>query len=122
MSTATAARKPSKKPAAAATANARDDQGVVMIVGRDNDNKIPLAFLSRRDNHNPAATAKITPLTVAAFSSRLSRYTLLLIGFAGGFRRSAIVGLNCDDLERVRQGLIFTLRRSKARDAVGMLP
>ena len=38
---------------------------------------------------------------------------LLLIGFAGGFRRSEIVGLNCDDIERVRQGLIITLRRSK---------
>jgi site-specific recombinase XerD len=38
---------------------------------------------------------------------------LLLIGFAGGFRRSEIVGLNCDDVECVRQGLIITLRRSK---------
>ena len=39
---------------------------------------------------------------------------LLLIGFAGGFRRSEIVGLDCDDVERVRQGLIVTLRRSRA--------
>jgi len=38
---------------------------------------------------------------------------LLLIGFAAGFRRSEIVGLNCGDVERVRQGLIITLRRSK---------
>jgi integrase len=38
---------------------------------------------------------------------------LLLIGFAGGFRRSEIVGLNCDNVERVRQGLIVTNRRSK---------
>jgi len=38
---------------------------------------------------------------------------LLLIGFAGWFRRSEIVGLNCDDVEDVRQGLIITLRRSK---------
>ncbi len=38
---------------------------------------------------------------------------LLLIGFAGGFRRSEIVGLDCDDIERVRQGLIVTLIRSK---------
>ncbi len=38
---------------------------------------------------------------------------LLLIGFAGGFRRSEVVGLNCDDFERVRQGLIVSLRRSK---------
>ena len=38
---------------------------------------------------------------------------LLLIGFAGGFRRSEIVGLDCSDVERVRQGLIVTPRRSK---------
>jgi integrase len=38
---------------------------------------------------------------------------LLLIGFAGGFRRSELVALNCGDVERVRQGMILTLRRSK---------
>jgi integrase len=38
---------------------------------------------------------------------------LLLVGFAGGFRRSEIVGLNRDDVERARHGLIVTLRRSK---------
>ena len=38
---------------------------------------------------------------------------LLLVGFACGFRRSEIVALNCEDVERVRQGLIITLRRSK---------
>jgi hypothetical protein len=31
--------------------------------------------LSRRDNHHPAATAKMAILIVAAFPSRLSRYT-----------------------------------------------
>jgi integrase len=38
---------------------------------------------------------------------------LLLIGFAGGFRRSELVGLDLADLEFVREGLIVTLRRSK---------
>jgi len=38
---------------------------------------------------------------------------LLLLGFAGGFRRSELIGLNCDDLVLVRQGLEVTLRRSK---------
>jgi integrase len=38
---------------------------------------------------------------------------LLLIGFAGGFRRSEIVGLDVADIEIVRQGLIVHLRRSK---------
>jgi integrase len=45
---------------------------------------------------------------------------LLLVGFAGGFRRSELVGLDCADIERVRQGLIVTLRRSKTdQDGVG---
>lgn len=38
---------------------------------------------------------------------------LVLLGFAGAFRRSEIVGLNRDDIELVPQGLIVTLRRSK---------
>ncbi|PZU19294.1 MAG: integrase [Shinella sp.] len=38
---------------------------------------------------------------------------LLLIGFAGGFRRSELVGLNVEDIEHVRQGVIVTLHRSK---------
>ena len=38
---------------------------------------------------------------------------LLLIGFAGGFRRSELVGLKVEDIEWVRQGLVAHLRRSK---------
>lgn len=38
---------------------------------------------------------------------------LLLIGFAGGFRRSELVGLDCNDFGAVRHGLEVTLRRSK---------
>jgi hypothetical protein len=38
---------------------------------------------------------------------------LLLLGFAGGFRRSELVGLDCADIEFVRQGFIITLRHSK---------
>lgn len=38
---------------------------------------------------------------------------LLLLGFAGGFRRSELVGLDRRDIEAVRQGLIVHLRRSK---------
>lgn len=38
---------------------------------------------------------------------------LLLIGFAGGFRRSELVGLDVDDVEAVRQGVVLHLRRSK---------
>jgi integrase len=38
---------------------------------------------------------------------------LLLIGFAGGFRRSELVGLDIGDLTWVRQGIVVRLRRSK---------
>jgi len=38
---------------------------------------------------------------------------LLLLGFAGAFRRSELVSLNVEDLEFTRDGLKVTLRRSK---------
>ena len=38
---------------------------------------------------------------------------LLLLGFAGAFRRSELVGLDRGDLEFVRQGLVVNLRYSK---------
>lgn len=45
---------------------------------------------------------------------------LLLLGFAGAFRRSEVIGLDVADIEHVRQGVIVTLRRSKTdQDAQG---
>ncbi|MEP9373859.1 site-specific integrase [Mesorhizobium sp. KR1-2] len=38
---------------------------------------------------------------------------LLLVGFAGAFRRSELIGLDVADIEQVRQGIVVTLRRSK---------
>jgi integrase len=38
---------------------------------------------------------------------------LLLLGFAGGFRRSEMVGLNLDDLRFTADGLVVLVRRSK---------
>jgi site-specific recombinase XerD len=38
---------------------------------------------------------------------------LLLLGFAGAFRRSELVGLDVEDLEFSRAGLVVLLRRSK---------
>ncbi len=38
---------------------------------------------------------------------------MLLLGFAGGFRRSEIVGLTVDDVDFRTEGAVVTLRRSK---------
>lgn len=38
---------------------------------------------------------------------------LLLVGFAGAFRRSELVGLNMEDVEFTADGLVVILRRSK---------
>lgn len=38
---------------------------------------------------------------------------LLLVGFAGAFRRSELVALACADVARRREGLVLTVRRSK---------
>lgn len=39
--------------------------------------------------------------------------SLLLVGFAGGFRRAELVGLNIEDFSFVRQGMVINLRHSK---------
>jgi integrase len=45
---------------------------------------------------------------------------LLLIGFAGGLRRSELTAINVIDFERVREGIVLTIRRSKTdQDGVG---
>jgi integrase len=45
---------------------------------------------------------------------------LLLLGFAGGLRRSELAAINLVDFERVREGIILTIRRSKTdQDGVG---
>jgi integrase len=70
-----------------------------------------------------AAQRQATPLLkddllaiVAAMGERLQDRrdrALLLLGFAGAFRRSELVALNVDDLEAVAEGLIVSVRRSK---------
>jgi site-specific recombinase XerC len=45
---------------------------------------------------------------------------ILLLGFAGAFRRSELVALNVDDLEETAEGMLVTLRRSKTdQEGVG---
>jgi len=69
------------------------------------------------------ATVKKTPVRVANLRAcfetastdpaGIRNRALLLIGYAGAFRRSELVGLDLADVERTHEGIIITLRRSK---------
>lgn len=51
--------------------------------------------------------------TLDASPSNVRDRALVLLGYAGAFRRSELVALNIGDVERTAEGLIVTLRRSK---------
>lgn len=61
-----------------------------------------------------AAIVRQLPATRIGLRDR----ALLLVGFAGAFRRSELAALNWEDLEEQPQGLAVTIRRSKT-DAEG---
>jgi site-specific recombinase XerD len=60
---------------------------------------------------------------VATAPDRLSGLrdsALLLLGFAGAFRRSELVALDVADIEETQTGLLVTIRRSKTdQEAMG---
>jgi integrase len=62
-------------------------------------------------------------VVLAAMGDRLKDLrdkALLLLGFAGGLRRSELIAINCNDLERTQLGVILTIRRSKTnQEGVG---
>jgi site-specific recombinase XerC len=62
-----------------------------------------------------AATADIViAMSPTATSLRaLRNRAIILLGFAGAFRRSELVALNVEDLEEAPEGMLVTLRRSK---------
>ena len=56
--------------------------------------------------------------TEASFAQR--NRAVLLLGFAGAFRRSELVALNVEDLEETPEGLLVTIRRGKTdQEALG---
>jgi site-specific recombinase XerD len=65
--------------------------------------------------HKKAATADITIAMAATGTSlrALRDRAVLLLGFAGAFRRSELVALDVADVEDVPEGLLITIRRSK---------
>jgi integrase len=63
----------------------------------------------------PLLTADILKMLDALGGSLLGSRdrALLLVGFAGGFRRSEIVSLDVEDVSETADGLVVRLRRSK---------
>jgi site-specific recombinase XerC len=62
-----------------------------------------------------AATADIViaMLPMATSLRALRNRAIILLGFAGAFRRSELVALDVEDLEETPEGMLATLRRSK---------
>lgn len=63
----------------------------------------------------PTVTADIKAMVASLPDSLLGirDRALLLVGFAGGFRRSELVALDVEDFEFKREGLVVTIRKSK---------
>jgi site-specific recombinase XerD len=68
-----------------------------------------------QEGKSPAVTADVRAMVATLSETFLGirDRALLLLGFAGAFRRSELVGLDVRDLEFSRAGLVVTLRRSK---------
>ncbi len=63
----------------------------------------------------PAVTDAVRLMVAAVPATPVGRRdrALLLLGFAGAFRRSELVALDVADVRQTRDGLVVTLRRSK---------
>lgn len=70
---------------------------------------------TRQEGKAPALTEDIRAMvdTLPDNLLGLRDRALLLIGFAGAFRRSELVGLDVEQVEQTKQGLVITLSRSK---------
>jgi site-specific recombinase XerD len=98
--------------------------------GHDSPTSTPAvsAVLAGIAREKGSASTKKTPLDVPMLAQAIKAApagllgmrdrALLLLGFAGAFRRSEVVSLSVADLEFRREGLVVTLRRSKT-DAEG---
>jgi integrase len=95
---------------------------------RDPQVRLPFQGIRRTlgaapDQNNPATTAEvramIEQLDLRALSGARDR-ALLLVGFAGAFRRSELVSLDVGDVAFSADGLVVQLRRSKTdQEGVG---
>jgi site-specific recombinase XerD len=72
----------------------------------------PRCCAQQEDARHRRARDRNAPLAGTRLSSTRDR-ALLLIGFAGAFRRSELVALNLEDIEETAEGLRVAIRRSK---------
>jgi integrase len=70
---------------------------------------------TRQQGKEAAVTEDVRAMVAALPPSPTGRRdrALLLLGFAGAFRRSELVALDVEDVQRTRDGLVVTLRRGK---------
>ncbi len=78
-------------------------KGIRRTLGRAPSQKSPVLVEGLR------SMTRLAPNTRGGIRDK----ALLLIGFAGAFRRSELVGLNVEDFEFTEDGLLVALRRSK---------
>jgi integrase len=78
-------------------------QGIRRTIGTAPEGKAPVVTADVR------AMVDALPANLLGVRDR----ALLLVGFAGAFRRSELVGLDVSDVEETGDGLVVTLRRSK---------
>ena len=81
--------------------------GIKRRKGSYQKGKKPLLINSLKEIINVIDNKKISEI------EQLRDRTILLIGFAGGFRRNEIVSLDHEDLDFVSEGLKINLKRSK---------
>ncbi len=91
--------------------------------------KAVMRGIRRTHGAAPKRTAPATAERIIAMAPQpdgrlatLRDRALLLLGFAGAFRRSELVTLNVEDIEEVAEGLRVTIRRGKTdQEARGMV-
>ena len=82
--------------------------------------RVVLRGIRRRVGTAPRRAAPLSLVDLRAAVARvpaglrgLRDRAMLLLGFAGAFRRSELVALDVDDIEQVDEGIVVTVRRSK---------
>jgi hypothetical protein len=66
----------------------------------------------------PRSASGVIAMSPTATSLRaLRNRAIILLGFAGAFRRSELVALNVEGLEETAEGMLVTLRRDGTRKA-----